>query len=53
MNFRVEMKKARHRALTPFLASFEDDLLNVEMKKARHRALTPYVLYYLANVERR
>ena len=35
----VEMKKARHRALTPSIAH-EGVVLHVEMKKARHRALT-------------
>ena len=36
----VEMKKARHRALTPVFALTSTAQVAVEMKKARHRALT-------------
>ena len=41
----VEMKKARHRALTPTTSKLLISFASVEMKKARHRALTPAHLW--------
>ena len=39
------MKKARHRALTPYSYRYNGYNNCVEMKKARHRALTPPTTY--------